>query len=52
MKYQRVIHAIMLNAVPFLEDLRVGFHQVIRDVITCQILEDVSGQPLNLNDKK
>ncbi len=42
----------MLNKVPFLEDLRVSFHQVIRDVITRQILEDVSGQPLHLKDNK
>lgn len=51
MENQRATHVIMFNEVPFLEDLRVGFHQVIRDVVTCQILEDVSSQPFNLKDE-
>lgn len=41
---------ILFDEVPFLQDLRVGFHQVIRDVITCQILEDVSSHPFHLKD--
>lgn len=40
------------NLIPFPENLRVGFHQIIWDVITCQILEDVSSWPLNLKNNK
>lgn len=35
---------------PFFEDLRVGLDQIIRNVITCQILEGVSSQSLNLKN--
>lgn len=42
----------MFNEAPFFENLRVGFHQVVRDVITCQILQHISSHPLNLKDNK
>lgn len=36
MKWNTKQHCvIMFNEAPFFENLRVGFHQVVRDVITC-----------------
>lgn len=36
---------------PFLQDLWVGFHQVIWNVVACQVLKNVSSQSFNLRDK-
>lgn len=40
------------SKVPFLEDLRVGLHQVICDVIPRQILENIPSGSLHLKLKQ